>query len=360
MALELEHLRNQGIHLYGSEELHRYETRLTRFFAREYRALSQNPRSLDAYGISADQGPILSEAGALMAEHYDQPFRFFRAFLDDRYLAYSMAYFGDSPEEIARSTLTLEEAQHNKFRLICERAKIAGNERILNIGCGFGSLEAYLLEQFPKLEIVSVTASKTQADYIREKQATKGHPFHSAKLTLLERDINLLSAAALGGENFDLVISIAVFEQVWNLEAAFRLMADLLRPGGSCFLHLIVSTSPFPQYFDSRSTPVGKYFPGGRVWPHDELSRGRQGLALEESWYLNGMNYYRTLGEWHKRFSANIQALYSGGMSLPQIRHWNHYFSICKVVLFSPANGSFFGNGHYRYRKGGPASANES
>lgn len=344
-------LQKSGIHPYGSNELQLYEERLTRYFTREYRCEAAKKHSLAAFGITTDRGPTWEETAELMSVHYDQPLEFFQAFLDRDYMAYSMAYYGETPEQILHSNSTLEQAQEEKFRLICERAEIRGDEKILNIGCGFGSFEAYLFKHYPDVEVVTITASKTQADYIRSKQLEPGHLFNNADLTLIENDISKISPEELGIESYDLVISIAVFEQVNNLDAIFKLMASLLKPGGRVFLHLIVSQPVFPRYFNARETPVGAYFPGGRVWPHEEMLNQQRHLTPELGVYLNGMNYWRTIDEWHRRFWNQIESLHETLLSEEDIRYWNNYFSVCKVVLFAPDSGRFFGNGHYRYRK---------
>ncbi len=152
----------------GSDELARHEDHLVRYFEREYRRLSDNPVTLQSLGISTDQGPMMEETEALMDSHYDERPEFFASFLDTRYMAYSMAYYGESPEIIRSSSASLEEAQRAKFALIAKRARIEGHERILNIGCGFGSLETYLLEEFPDLEIVGITPSTVQIAYLRQ------------------------------------------------------------------------------------------------------------------------------------------------------------------------------------------------
>ncbi len=344
-------LQKSGIHPYGSSELKLYEERLTRFFTREYQREADKRHSLAAFGITTDQGPTWEETDELMSVHYDQPLKFFQSFLDHDYMTYSMAYYGDTPEQVLQSSSSLEQAQEEKFRLICERAEIRGDEKILNIGCGFGSFEAYLFKHYPQVEVTTITASKTQADYIRSQQQNQEHLFSKANLTLIENDISNIPAAELGIEAYDLVISIAVFEQVNNLDAIFQLMASLLKPGGRVFLHLIVSQPVFPQYFNARKTPVGAYFPGGRVWPHQEMMRQTRHLTPELGTYINGMNYWRTIDEWHRRFWDQIEPLHETLLSEADIGYWNNYFSVCKVVLFAPGSGAFFGNGHYRYRK---------
>jgi len=351
MTALAEKLQRTGIHPYGSKELELYEQRLTRFFTREYSNEAAQQHTLDAFGITTDQGPTWEQTDDLMLVHYDQPLAFFQSFLDHDYLAYSMAFYGESADLALQAECTLEQAQEAKFQLICKRAGIQGDERILNIGCGFGSFEAYLFKHHPGVEVVAVTASKTQADYIRAQQANREHVFNRAKLELIENDIDNIPPESLGLESFDLVISIAVFEQVNNLDAIFKNMSSLLRPEGRIFLHLIVSQPVFPKYFDARKTPVGEYFPGGRVWPHRTLLEQQSHVELVNGWYINGMNYWRTLDEWHRRFWDKMESLYGSILDEEGVRYWNNYFSVCKVVLFAPNRGEFFGNGHYLYRK---------
>ena len=70
------------------------------------------------------------------------------AFLDKDYLAYTMAYYGDSASEAKSADLSLEQAQNIKYQLIVERAQIEDGHSILDLGCGFGGLSKYLHEHF--------------------------------------------------------------------------------------------------------------------------------------------------------------------------------------------------------------------
>ena len=121
----------------------------------------------------------------------------------------------------------------------------------------------------------------------------------------------------------------------------------------SSFLHLIVSQPWFPQYHDSQRTLIGKFFPGGHIWPLSLMEQQGGPLQFERSWYLNGLNYWRTLDEWHRNFWAHIEQLHDAVLTLEEVRHWNDYFIQCKVGLFAPAEGAVYGNGHLLYRKPG-------
>ena len=286
---------------------------------------------------------------SLMENHYDENLGLFESFLDKRFFAYTMAYYGDTPESILDSKASLEEAQNAKFSLIIERAQIEGHERILNIGCGFAPLETYLLQEFPDIEIVGITPSKVQAAYIREKMQIPSDPLGSSRFKLIEGAFDQIPTNTLGKSSYDTVITVGLFEHVVNMHYVLERIAKLLASGGKTFHHFITSKVTVPQFLDPNKTRIGMYFPGGHAWPSDEITRFTEHLDLVSNWFINGLNYWRTLDEWHRRYWANIPSLYGSVFDTNAIAHWNSYFSLCKAV-FAPMNGNFYGNSHYLFK----------
>ena len=333
----------------GSIELERYEKALTRYFEKEYRDALKNPQSLKTLGVATDSGPIAEETEILMGRHYDERMNFFSGFLDKDYRAYSMAYYGDTPATIRASSATLEEAQQAKFALIADRAQIRGNERVINLGCGFGSLETYLLQTYPEIEVVGITPSKVQVQYLRKRMQNPADPLGSGRFTLIEDAFEKLVLSALGIGSYNLIISIGVFEHLFNMRAALEYFSALLVPGGRTFHHLITSQRAIPKFLDPKKSRIGQYFPGGRVWPHNELSRHTEHFDLVNSWFVNGLNYWRTLDEWHRRYWNSIPELYGTVFDIAAIKYWNEYFSLCKA-MFAPLDGTFYGNSHYLFK----------
>lgn len=352
-----EQLFKDGVFGPGSIEMERHEKALTRYFEKEYQRCLQEPKSLEALGIRTDQGPIAEETDVLMVRHYDERPEFFASFLDHRYRAYSMAYYDAMPQDIRNSSATLEEAQNAKFSLIAKRAQIEGHERILNIGCGFGSLETFLLQEFPNIKIVGVTPSKVQVNYLRQRMQDPADILSSDRFTLIEGSFDKLPIDRLGKGKYDLAISVAVFEQFLNIHATLERFAALLVPGGRTFHHFITSQLAIPRFLDPKKiwifnpeqTRIGQYFPGGRVWPHDELPRHTEHFDLVNSWFVNGLNYWRTLNEWHKRYWNSIPDLYGSVFDIAAVKYWNEYFSLCKA-MFAPMDGQFYGNSHYLFK----------
>jgi cyclopropane-fatty-acyl-phospholipid synthase len=344
-----ERLAAEGIHGPGSEEVTRFESHIARFLGREYERLAI---TADPGPVVADQGPMWCETDALMAHHYDADITFFRAFLDQRYMAYSMAYYGESPEAVRASSASLEEAQRAKLALVCNRAGLQGSERVLSIGCGFGPLETYLAETYPGVSVTSITVSQTQAKYIVACMHSPSHPLGHLDLRLVQKEFTALPVEELGGPIFDIVFAVAAFEHVHNFQAAIAKVAALLRPGGVAFVHLLISRIVVPRLFEANRSLTARYFPGGHVWPFDTITQHTATLDLEASWFINGLNYWRTLDEWHQGFWRNLPSLYPGTLDTEGVRHWNQYFSLCKAC-FVPDDGRVVGNGHFLLRKPG-------
>ncbi len=335
--------------LWGSGEAVRKEQHVARFLEREYRAAGSDPGAVARVRELAGSGPMWEETGALISDHYDERLEFFESFLDHEYLAYSMAYFGDTGEEVLNSERSLEQAQESKFRLICERMGLQGDEHIFNLGCGFGSLERYILSNYPDIRMTGITPSRTQYDYVSREICGQFNTGGQERVRFLNMDFSTLSGEEVSPGSYDLVTSIGVVEHARNLELLNEKIAWLLRPGGKAFHHFIVSKVVIPQFLDARDTLIGSYFPGGRIWPLDEFGRHDRHLRFEKSWFVNGMNYWRTLDEWHKNFSCNVEKL-AENLDPERIRYWNDYFILCKAC-FLPGEGAYFGNGHYLFSK---------
>lgn len=338
-----------GIHPHGSEISRLLEKRINRYFTREYQRLLDQDVTLSEIGIRTDEGPMWEETESLISSHYDEQFEFFQSFLDKEYRAYSMAFYGDNAEQVRNSPRSLEQAQQEKFRQICQRMEIVGNERILNIGCGFGSLEQYLYSHFPNLEIISITPSQVQTRYLMERIADPEDLFSQSHFKVITTDFAALDVEQLGRESFDVVCSIGLLEQVLNMRSLFEKIAMLLPTGGRTFHHFITSKIVIPQFLNADDTLIGDYFPGGRIWPFDEMARHADFFQLQDSWFINGMNYWKTLDQWHQLFWQGIDDL-APLLGEERIRHWNDYFSLSKAC-FAPFDGSLFGNGQYLFRK---------
>jgi len=341
----LQDLADEGILQYGSNELILFEKRLTKYFAREYRL-----RSGSNQHVSINHGPLALAAEELADDHYNEGIPFFQAFLDAKTMSYTMSFFDENPDIALASNKSLEQAQIDKFKLIAQRLDLKGDESLLNIGCGFGYFESYLLDTYPNLKVSSTTHSKDQYEFVRKRMNQHDDSLSSERFRVFFGEINRDSSINFGKGQYDVVCSVGLLEQINNIEQFFDIINELLKDNGRMFHHLIMSRDLIPQFLDPDKTLIGKYFPGGKVLPFYALKRDFGDFDLAGSWFINGINYWKTLDLWHMNFWKNITTIYPDRIDLERVRYWNDYFVLCKAMFF-PENGTAYGNGQFLYKK---------
>ena len=187
---------------------------------------------------------------AAIAHHYDVSNHFYRLVLGPS-LTYSCAVFSEP-------LLTLEEAQAAKHELVCAKLGLEEGMRLLDVGCGWGSLLMHAAEHHD-VEGVGVTLSRAQADLARERIAEAG---------LANRvDVRLADYRDLRGERFDAIASIGMFEHVGRSQLAvyFRRLHELLRPRGRLLNHGISRPPGHRPRFGRRGFVQRYVFPDGEL-----------------------------------------------------------------------------------------------
>ena len=348
----IDQLIQKGVHPYGSPELLKFENNLTRYFEREYSRWHGNKNSVETYNVSSFEGEIASnENHAESVEHYNKELKIYQSFLDKDFLVYTMAYYGSTDAEPKiDENITLQQAQIDKYELIIERADIHDGQDILELGCGFGGFASYLLEKYSDINITGVNPSEVQCTYIRDTLLSKYNVDGQDRFVLKQNFFGELSTDKFSNKKFDRVVSIGALEAVNNMDKFFKLISQLLRQDGKSFHHCIVSKDTIPQFLNAEDTLIANYYPGGHVWPYAEPIRHDKHLRPVKSWYVNGLNYWKTLDDWHALFWKNIGDLYPEFLSLQEVEDWNKYFSLCKT-MFNPDKGRSYGNGHFLFEK---------
>lgn len=228
--------------------------------------------------------------------------------------------------------------------------RLKGDENLLNFGCGFGYFESYLLERYPDLQISSLTHSKSQHEFILNRTCDAADALSSDRFQVFFGEINSNCITLMGRERYDVICSVGLMEQINNIDLFFEIVYQLLVDDGRMFHHLIVSRDLIPQLLDPEMTLIGKYFPGGRVLPFSTLDKDFNHFTLGKAWFINGINYWKTLDAWHKKFWDNMSRIYPEKMDSDRIKYWNDYFVLCKA-MFLPEHGLAYGNGQYLFYK---------
>lgn len=240
------------------------------------------------------------------SHHYDLDFELYRRFLDQD-LHYSCAYFREE-------TMTLEQAQQAKCAHIAAKLDLKPGARVLDIGCGWGSLAMHLAEKHGA-HVTGITLSEEQCKVARERAKARG---------LADRvEFRLEDYRATRGP-FDAIVSVGMFEHVGRPQypVFFERARELLDDHGTMLLHSIGRSTP-----PGGSNPwINKYiFPGGYIPAASEVLPWieKSGLILAdlEVWRLH---YARTLAAWHERFQ-NARAEIAAKLGERFCRMWEFY-----------------------------------
>ncbi|MGE0023371.1 MAG: class I SAM-dependent methyltransferase, partial [Hyphomicrobium sp.] len=260
------------------------------------------------------QANPIGKAQKNVAHHYDIGNEFYRLFLD-RGMQYSCAYFASDDD-------TLEEAQHNKLRLIASKLGLKPGQKVLDIGSGWGDMVLYLA-RIADIQAVGVTLSKEQCRLANEKAKALGL---ADRVRFELRDYRDLS------ERFDRIVSVGMFEHVGvhHYNEFFAKVNDLLTDDGVMLLHSIGHMSP-----PGTASPwLRKYiFPGAYSPALSEVftSVEQNSLWVTDLEFLR-LHYAKTLAHWERRFQANrakVAAMYDERFC----RMWEFYLISAEMMF---------------------------
>ena len=289
------------------------------------------------------RSPIAIETQAANAQHYELPTRFFQLCLGAR-LKYSSCYYPRGDEG-------LDEAEEAMLALYGERAALADGQRILELGCGWGSLTLWMARRYPRASITAVSNSATQRAHIEAACRERG----LANVRVLTCDVNALE---LPEAAFDRIVSVEMFEHLRNYDSLFARMARWLAEDGRLFVHIFCHrTLMYPFEVAGEDNWMGRHFFTGGLMPSaDTLLHFRQHLAPEERWLLPGTHYQRTANHWLARQDANAEEVMAvlrsayGDQAGRWHQRWRMFWMAC-AELFGYAGGSEWQVAHYRFRK---------
>src|SRR4051794_1345943 len=241
--------------------------------------------------------------------HYDVSNDFFALFLDSS-MTYSCGIF-------SRGASTLEEAQEAKLDLVCSKLALKEGERVLDVGCGWGSFAMHAAERYGA-RVVGITLSPPQVEYARRRAEEAG---------LADRvEFHVADYRELRDEPFDAIASIGMVEHVGEdqIDVYAQRLAALLRPGGRLLNHGI---GQLQHGDDEEAGPFSdRYvFPDGAP-----LHLSRVQLALERAGFVTehvegfADDCAETIRHWTERFESRLdEAIRLGGQE--RTRVWQVY-----------------------------------
>jgi cyclopropane-fatty-acyl-phospholipid synthase len=292
-------------------------------------------------------GPLAVNTLEANEQHYEVPPEFFELVLGHR-LKYSSCWFDEGNE------WDLDRAEDAMLDRSIVRAGLVDGMRILELGCGWGSLTRTMARRFPNSEIVAVSNSAPQRRFIESRLSDS----ERERVTIHTADLNDFQAEG----SFDRVVSIECFEHLRNWAELFKRISGWLNEDGRLFFHVFCHRRwAYPFEVDGDRDWMAKhFFTGGHMPSFDQPKHFNEHLSVEQSWEVDGRHYERTSACWLKRLDDNRQAVLDlltkslgPTEARRQYRRWRLFFLACEEC-FGYADGSEWIVGHYLLRPNSP------
>lgn len=290
-----------------------------------------------------NQAPIAVLTEKANEQHYEVPPEFFVKCLGPN-LKYSCCWFETGLE-------TLEAAEEAMLEITTQRADLADGQRILELGCGWGSLTLFMAKKYPHAQITGVSNSKDQKDFILSRAQAQG----LKNITIITCDMNDFTI----NEKFDRAISIEMFEHMRNYQDLLKRIAHFLTPEAKMFIHIFVHKD-MPYLFEVKdeSDWMSKYFFSGGMMPsNDLLYNFNQDFIVAKRWEVNGKHYQLTADKWLENTDKNKSDIlkifaktYGADQALKWFSYWRVFFMSCSE-LWGHSDGKEWFVSHYLLEK---------
>ena len=270
-------------------------------------------------------------------QHYEVPSAFFLASLGT-HLKYSCCLWEEGDD--------LEAAEQRSLIATCEHADLRDGQRILELGCGWGSLSLWMAEQYPEAQITSVSNSHSQKKYIDGQAKDR----NLNNLTVVTMDVNEFET----DQRFDRLVSVEMFEHVRNWDAILKRLRGWLHDDGKALIHVFCHRDT-PYFFEARNANdwmASEFFSGGLMPSADLMNYFNADMSVSERWTWNGSHYARTAEAWLDTLDENRGACLEslqGHASIPAsraIQRWRIFYMAC-AELFGMNNGDEWMVCHY-------------
>ena len=280
-------------------------------------------------------------------QHYEVPTTFFQTCLGP-WMKYSCGLWESQ-------TRTLQQSEEAMMKLACDRARISdGGLRVLDLGCGWGSMALFIAKQFPTNRVTALSNSRTQREFILQRAKDMG----LTNVEVITADASVFEFPE--SPDFDRIVSNEMLEHMKNYETTFKKIASWLKPDGILFIH-VLGNRRFAYSFNGGSDDwMGKYFFAGGTMPSEDLFSFfmPSSLKIENMWRVSGVHYQKTLNAWLRRLDtkentrAALKALEGDATKNARLAlgRWRIFFLFCAEV-FGFNNGSDWLVLHYCYRR---------
>jgi cyclopropane-fatty-acyl-phospholipid synthase len=276
-------------------------------------------------------------------QHYEVPAELFGLVLGRR-RKYSCCYW-------PTSTASLDDAEEEALAVTCRTARIEDGMRVLDLGCGWGSLTLWIAEHYPHCTVTAVSNSHSQREHITATAAERG----LANVSVITRDMNEFDTDS----RFDRVVSVEMFEHMRNFEALFRRISRWLAPDGLFFMHIFCHRLCAYEFVDNGPNDwMSRHFFSGGMMPSADLPlRFQADLNLLTQTRWDGRHYEQTANAWLAKTDERkdeVRALfaetYGNDQAQKWLMRWRIFFMAC-AELFGHRRGQEWYVSHYLFER---------
>jgi cyclopropane-fatty-acyl-phospholipid synthase len=280
-------------------------------------------------------------------QHYEVPARFFELCLG-QHRKYSSCFW-------LPDTQTLEEAEANALKISCEHADLQDGQKILELGCGWGSLTLWMAAHFPNSEITAVSNSHSQREFIVATAKARG----LNNIHIITCDMNTFEPGKSALPAFDRIVSVEMFEHMRNHQLLYGKLHDWLVPGGKFFMHIFVHRStPYAFEVQDDTDWMSRFFFSGGMMHSDDLPlHFQQKLKLKQRWRWDGKHYEKTANAWlanmdqaENEITPILKQTYGENEAVKWRNRWRIFYMAC-AELFGYGNGQEWWVTHYQFER---------
>jgi cyclopropane-fatty-acyl-phospholipid synthase len=297
---------------------------------------------MDSFVSMMNESDIALVPDLANEQHYEVPAEFFVEVLGE-HRKYSCCYW-------ATGARTLDGAEQAALESTCERARIEDGQRILDLGCGWGSFSLWVAERYAGCSVTAVSNSDSQRAFIEQQAAARG----IENLRVITADMNDFDCDA----QFDRIVSIEMFEHMRNYGALFERISRWLAEDGYFFMHIFCHRSAAYEYIDAGPGDwMSRHFFSGGIMPSEDLPlRFQQHLTAVNTWQWSGREYQKTARAWLKNLDKRktaitpmLERVYGEADSRRWWMRWRMFF-LAVSEMFGYDDGREWRIGHYLFR----------
>ena len=274
-------------------------------------------------------------------QHYEVPTLFFKEVLGKN-LKYSSCYWD-------KNVKNLDESEELALSITCQHADIHDGMKVLELGCGWGSLTLWIASHYPNSKILGISNSASQRDYIMTEAKKK----NLNNIEIRTIDMNKFETDS----KYDRIVSVEMFEHMRNYRLLYKKIYSWLNQEGKFFKHIFCHRlTPYEFVIDDDSDWMSQYFFTAGIMPSDNLPYYfQEELKLINHWRWSGTHYQKTSNEWLRNMDYKkeiILPIMKDTYGIENItiwwNRWRIFFMAC-AELFGFDDGNQWWVSHYLF-----------